>query len=685
MITTIGSSEKFLITLGLLLFLTPLPLRAESTLDHIVVTGSRTATLISDVTGNITTLEAEDLERIYPTHITETMARVAGVWISRGNGQEHLTAIRSPVLTGAGSCGAFFMAEDGISLRAPGFCNANQLFGVNHEQAGAIEVIRGPGSVFHGANAVHGVVNVLTPGWEDLPARSVSLAAGSHGYRRVMFSGKAGAGAHGLAFYGNGTIDGGYQEDSGFDQQKLDALHEYKRDEWRVSSHVSVTNLNQETAGFIQGFEAYRDPDIRKSNPNPEAFRDSRSFRAYSQLVKKSEQGTITLKPYLRYHKMVFLQHYVPWKAQEENGHHSLGLQAYRSEQRQNLAFSYGADIDLTRGWLKESQADDFSPEIPRGDHYDYDVDAMTLSPFVEWNWQAGSALLLSAGARYEYLSYDYHTRLSPGNACAAEVDDCRFYRPADRRVSFRNLSGKFGLSYEVQDNHYVYGQLSNGYRPPQATELFRLQEGQEIPDLASEQMTSLELGVRGEARPQGLPVYYDVTWFLMEKSDHIFQDSDRQVVSDGETRHKGLELSMKWMFTPDWSVGVAASFADHYYRNNANISNGSQVRGHQIDTAPSVLANVALAWQRAGYFTEIEWSRTGSYYLDPANTARYSGHQLVNIRAGAGVGRNFSVSIRIMNVLDKDYAERADFAFGSYRYFVGEPRSLYTSLEYRI
>ncbi len=68
-------------------------------------------------------------------HITEAMQRVAGAWISRGNGQESLPSLRSPVLTGAGSCGAFFMAADGISLRAPGFCNINQLFDANTEQS----------------------------------------------------------------------------------------------------------------------------------------------------------------------------------------------------------------------------------------------------------------------------------------------------------------------------------------------------------------------------------------------------------------------------------------------------------------------------------------------------------------------------------------------------------------------
>ena len=83
-------------------------------------------------------VDAQALALTGHVHINEVMQRVPGAWIARGNGQESLTALRSPVLTGAGSCAAFFVGGDGISLRAPGFCNVNQLFDANTEQAGKI-------------------------------------------------------------------------------------------------------------------------------------------------------------------------------------------------------------------------------------------------------------------------------------------------------------------------------------------------------------------------------------------------------------------------------------------------------------------------------------------------------------------------------------------------------------------
>jgi len=42
------------------------------------------------------------------------------------------------------------------------------------------------------------------------------------------------------------------------------------------------------------------------------------------------------------------------------------------------------------------------------------------------------------------------------------------------------------------------------------------------------------------------------------------------------------------------------------------------------------------------------------------------------------------TTNLRLTNLLDEDYAERADFGFGSYRYFVGQPRGAYLEISYQ-
>ena len=115
----------------------------EPRLEDVLVTATHLPRAGSDLPLNWASVDTEDLLMVEHIHINESFQRIPGGWISRGNGQESLTALRSPVLTGAGSCGAFFVAADGVSLRAPGFCNVNQLFDANAEQARRIMTANG--------------------------------------------------------------------------------------------------------------------------------------------------------------------------------------------------------------------------------------------------------------------------------------------------------------------------------------------------------------------------------------------------------------------------------------------------------------------------------------------------------------------------------------------------------------
>ena len=81
----------------------------------------------------------------------------------------------------------------------------------------------------------------------------------------------------------------------------------------------------------------------------------------------------------------------------------------------------------------------------------------------------------------------------------------------------------------------------------------------------------------------------------------------------------------------------------------------------------------------------ELEWVHMGSYYLEPDNQHEYEGHSLLNLRLRAPFAERWEAALRVTNLLDEDYAERADFGFGSYRYFVGQPLGAYVELSYQV
>lgn len=648
-------------------------------IDTITVTASRQSQTLNQLSSNIAWLDDTELALLEPQHIQQALARVAGAWISRGNGQEHLTALRSPVLTGAGSCGAFFMAEDGIALRAPGFCNANQLFDVNSEQAAQIEVVLGSNSALYGSNAVHGVINVISPDAFQPPQDLLSMELGPHDYYRAKFRLSTQEDEQAWLVYGNATTDGGYQNDSGFDQQKLNLIHQAQYREWAVKSMVAVSNLNQQTAGFIEGFEVYKDKNLRRVNNNPEAFRNVRSLRAYSQFSYQADTGQrFTLSPYVRANEMEFLQHYLPWQALEKNAHNSVGIQSQFVQQFADISLLSGFDWDQTWGELTEFQAEPFSATIPQGMHYDYAVRSNMYSPYAQLNWQLSAASSVLAGLRYEHTVYDYNNHLSDGSACQEGQMTCRFMRPADTKLSYNQWSQKLALQHQLNRNTNLYAQWSLGHRVPEVTELFRLQQDQTSAQLEPEKSQSLELGFRLNTAIS----YVDIRAFYLQKDHVILQDTERQNINNGSTSHRGLELNFRHQFDPYWYVSAASTYALHRYDSALTISL-QDITHNEIDTAPKHLGSAQLGWQSDETQVELEWLTMGKYYLDPENTATYAGHQLFNLRASTFLSKQIKVSLRLLNLSNVTYAERADIAFGNYRYFVGEPRSVFVSLAY--
>ena len=667
-----------LLRLSILLCLTALSAAHASEIDTITVTATRQNSQLSELSSNMAWLSEDELNLLEAQHIQQVMSRVAGAWISRGNGQEHLTALRSPVLTGAGSCGAFFMAEDGISLRAPGFCNANQLFDSNSEQAARIEVVKGSNSALYGSNAVHGVINIITPDPWQAQENMFSIEAGPHDYWRGKFRVAMQTEDQALLVYGHATSDGGYQTDSGFKQQKLNLVHQSSLANWQVKSNLAVSNLKQQTAGFIQGFEAYKDHSTRRINANPEAYRDAQSLRAYSQFSLRSNANTsFSITPYIRSNSMEFLQHYVPWQAVEKNSHNSIGIQSQFSQHYADVHLLSGFDWDQSWGDLSEFQPDNFSATIPQGMHYDYSVTSQVYSPFAQLTWQLSANTSLLAGLRFDYTKLDYTNRLSDGSACASSVAVCRFTRPSDTQLSYSQWSNKLALNHQFNDNASVYAQWSEGYRVPQTSELFRLQDNQNQADLVPEQSESMEVGIRAKL----LATYVDFSSFYLVKDNVILQDTQRQTINEGSTSHRGLELSLRSDLGQNLYLAAVATYAKHSY-DSALTNSQQDIAGNDIDTAPRNMGSVQLGWQSAsGQQIEVEYVSMGSYFLDPQNSAKYDGHGLINLRSTLKLSDSLRLSLRLLNLSNQDYAERADIAFGNYRYFVGEPRSVFVTL----
>jgi len=662
----------------------------DETITELVVTSQRREQPRLMHAGNIDRLDATTISDVQHHHIHELLTRVSGVWLSRGSGQEHLTAIRSPVLTGGGSCGAFLFLEDGIPIRPAGFCNVNSLFEINTEQADSVEVIRGPGNALYGSNALHGIINVLMPMPEPGRTPLASLEIGSNDFYRARVDLPFEAESPWLAsiVYAD---DGGFRDDAGHRQGKMHVKRGWELSDGRLTLGFTATDLDQETAGFVLGENAYRDSAVNRGNPNPEAFREASSQRLYGIWTRKLGHIDLDLRPYARHSDMRFLQHFLPGQPLEENGHVSAGLIANASFGKTNHRTIVGVDFEWSDMFLQQSQDEptEGSPFLvetrPQGAHYDFDVTSFGIAPYVQTNYEVNERLTIGAGLRIDYLHYDYDNGMLTGNTrddgTVCEFGGCLYSRPANRKDDFTNVAPKFSLTYRFSESRTAFVTLSRGFRAPQATELYRLQSGQQVADLNSESIDAFEVGVRTKRRNLAV----DIALFAMQKRDSIFRDAEGFNVTGARSRHRGIEVAADWQLHADWFLAIDASYARHTYDFNAVASRGETfTTGRDMDTAPRWLGSAELKYlPNDTVDIGLQWTAIGRYYLDAENQFRYPGHAVANLRAGVRLSSVLYLALRLNNVTDRHIADRADYAFGDYRYFPGRGRELFAEIRY--
>ncbi len=661
---------------------------SAATLEEVIVTATRSPESLASYPGSATRIEGDTVALVGATHAAELVNRAAGAMIQRGSGQESLTALRSPVLTGAGACGSVLVLEDGIPIRPVGSCNVNELFEVNLDQAAAIEVLRGPGSVLYGSSAVHGIINVIPPLPDQIPAFGATVEGGSDDYRRLGLAASSGSDERGFGFVMEGTDDGGWRDASGFEEQKLNAALLQALGSGRLKFALSGSNLDQETAGFIVGRDAYRDPAIARSNPDPEAYRNASSLRLSARYSGASgDQATF----YYRRSRMDFLQHFLLGKPVEENGQDSVGAMLQATRPFAGGVALAGIDAELAHSSLLERQdgpTTDGPPaanEIrPAGRHYDYEVDSAVIAAYADWRRPLAPRVTLEAGLRLEYARYDYDNRMIDGNTDENGVPcpgGCLYSRPADRADDFTNLAPRLALLWRASDSTTAYASLTRGFRAPEATELYRLQRQQTVADLGSETVDAAEIGLRWRSASASL----DLAVYHMDKEDVILRDSTGFNVSGGRTRHAGVEYEGDWDFAKGWSVAAAGTWARHEYRFTAAVEQGEQITsGNDMDTAPREINSLRLRHLAGVLDAELEWLWVGGYWANAANTARYGGHDLGNLRLAFQAPGNWTIVLRVTNLLDVAYADRADFAFGDYRYFPGRGRAYFAEVGWR-
>ncbi len=326
--------------------------------------------------------------------------------IQRGSGQESLTALRSPVLTGAGACGAVLVLEDGIPIRPVGSCNVNELFEVNIEQAAAVEILRGPGSVLYGSSAVHGIINVIPPMPDEIPVFGAALEGGSDAWRRRLGSPHPATpmqAASASSCTRPTTAAGGTRPASR--KQKLNAVWARPFGDGALKLRALRLEPRPGDGGIHpSGEDAYRDP-----RPRPlESGSRGLSRRDVACDSRRSTSGAsgdeLRALPSQFAHGFPAALPARPADRGERPGQRRLHVH----DDGRGFAggeLIAGFDTELARSSLLQYQSGpttDGPPAAnairPAGRHYDYDVDSSVVAAYANWRRAARAALVARGG-----------------------------------------------------------------------------------------------------------------------------------------------------------------------------------------------------------------------------------------------------------------------------------------------
>jgi iron complex outermembrane receptor protein len=152
----------------------------------------------------VSVITSDEVDLSGATSVPSLLRRVPGVHVARLDSSQWAIGIRGFTNSVAR---AQLALMDGRSLYTPLFAGTYwDVQNVFLENVDRIEIVRGPGGTLWGANAVNGVVNIITKDAQETQGGLVVLGAGDHerGFGRARFGGRWGEKAtyrvHGLFF-----------------------------------------------------------------------------------------------------------------------------------------------------------------------------------------------------------------------------------------------------------------------------------------------------------------------------------------------------------------------------------------------------------------------------------------------------------------------------------------------------
>jgi len=299
----------------------------------------------------------------------------------------------------------------------------------------------------------------------------------------------------------------------------------------------------------------------------------------------------------------------------------------------------------------------------------DYQTDINNTAVFAQFELNPIQAVRVVMGARSDQITYDYTNNLiATGSAN---------YGAANESRSFSRVSPKIGATYALSKDMSLYSNLSEGFTPPEVSQLYG-KTG--IPNLTPATYRNIELGWRASFLDGALKL--DSAVYRLNGRDTIVSYTIAQGISEnrnaGRTSSEGVELALN--YDTQWlDARLSTTIAKHQY-DRYQVSASLDYSGKEMPQAPSNITSAEIGFKPVeGARIALEMVQQGEYWMNNANTVRYAGHRLWNLRANYQVTAALEVWAQARNLANTHYADSASSSYSGVGTFVPDTQNSYT------
>ncbi len=629
-------------------------------LETVVVSASRSKTLVFDSPASVTVLNREHIAASPFERVEDIVRSVPGVYNFRHYGLQRNGIVSPLSMRGVGKNKVLFMV-DGVPQN-DNFNNAISWVAWGHipkEAIKRIEIVRGPTSALYGSEGLGGVINIVTETPELERKTSIRAEAG----RADTWSGHAfhsrKRGDLGL------MVAGGYEDSDGFHMVDDPSAHELKR---------------HRQAGKVFGkltYDASPSTDISLAALvyDHETGKGRKFF--YDELLLDQYWLNLNHRGDSLDLKGVFYLNRADKKAFQDTAKDNY-TSLLRIEEMPSLTWgadlqgtqSLGSSASLTLGGAYKSVAWDFDNEYVNSVR---DAGAkgkqQFLSPFANLDVSFfENRLILNTGARYDWFETSDGANWDSQGSAGKPPYDNDFDTTRDG-----SFSPKVGLAWHPDDKTTLRASTGKGFRAPSLFELYKVHVRQggafyreANPNLDPEEIWSVDLGAERYLTER---LWGRMSVYRSFAKDYIGNRLTGTGTFAGGTKTRyeyeldnisevdiyGIETELRWSPREDLTL-----FGNYTY----NISevkedeNNPALEGNYLEHDPRHKLHAGVLYRNPRV---MDLSLTANYYgdiyFDGENSLYDSGYATVDLAVSRTFDHGVTAYVNIENLFDEEYA----------------------------